>query len=63
MAAWVDVEAYVVRETGKETGVKTGAAVGWARVVDSDVAAARDSDRAAEAVSDWAAAIDSVAVK
>ena len=39
MAAWVDVEAYVVRETGKETGVKTGAAVGWARVADSDVAA------------------------
>jgi hypothetical protein len=35
VAAWVDVEAYVVRETG----VKTGAAVGWARVVDSDVAA------------------------
>ena len=28
MAAWVDVEAYVERETG----VKTGAAVGWGRV-------------------------------
>ena len=31
----VVAEAYVERETG----VKTGASVGWARVVDSDVAA------------------------
>ena len=31
----VVVEAYVARETG----VKKGASVGWARVVDSDLAA------------------------